>query len=59
MKREYIVGTFLITSVVLLTAFGAFFDEVQVQDFIYRYIVVWLFIAISIGQFSMKFPKRF
>ncbi len=59
MKREYIIGLFLIVfiSIVLISSYA--FSEQLVEEYLFKFIVVWLLLAIYVGQYSMKFPKRF
>ena len=59
MKREYIGMLFFITFVALIFIFEYFFGEEIVMDNLSRYIVVWILLGYSVGQYSMKFPKRF
>jgi len=59
MKREYFVMLFIIVFTCLLIALQYLVDEQIVNDYLTRFVVVWVLLAIYIGQYSMKFPKRF
>jgi hypothetical protein len=59
MKREYIGMLSMLVFLAVFFIGGYFFGEAIVMDNINRYIVVWLFLFYYIGQYSMRFPKRF
>jgi hypothetical protein len=59
MKREYIGMLFFITFVGLIFILEYFFGEKVVMDNLSRYIVVWIVLGFTVGQYSMKFPKAF
>lgn len=59
MKREYITGLFLLIFISVIIILSYAFDEQIIEEYLHRYIVVWLLLAIYVGQYSMKFPKRF
>jgi hypothetical protein len=59
MKREYFGMLFMIAFVGLYFLLESFIGEEAISHYLSRFIVVWLLIAFSIGQYSMKFPKAF
>ena len=59
MKREYFGMLFIIISVLLVVTAGYIFGEEKVRENIHTFIVVWLMISFQLGQYSMRFPKRF
>jgi len=59
MKREYFTGLFLIIFVSVIIILSYTIDEQLVEEYLLKYVVVWLLLAIYVGQYSMKFPKRF
>lgn len=58
MKREYFGMLFIILfgSIVIITE--QFIGE-KVFDYVGKFIIVWIMMAYQIGQYSMRFPKRF
>lgn len=58
-KREHIGMLFMVTFVGLYFLLENFIGEEAVSHYLSRFIVVWLLIAFSVGQYSMKFPKSF
>ncbi len=59
MKREYVGMLSMLAFVAVFFIAGYFFGEEVVMDNLARYIVVWLVLFYFIGQYSMRFPKRF
>lgn len=59
MKREYFTGLFLLFSVTTVITLEYFFDNETIEEYLHKFIVVWLLLAIYAGQYSMRFPKRF
>lgn len=59
MKREYIGMLSMLVFLAVFFIAGYFFGEAIVMDNVSRYIVVWLFLFYYIGQYSMRFSKRF
>jgi hypothetical protein len=59
MKREFIAMIFMVVSITVILIAASIFGEEVVFDTISRYIVVWLLVAFYVGQYSMKFPKKF
>ena len=59
MKREYFGAIFIVISVLLILTADYFFGSEAVADKMYKFIVIWLVIAYSLGQYSTKFPKAF
>lgn len=59
MKREYIGMLSMLLFIGVIFVASDFFGEKVVMDNVSRYIVVWLALFFFIGQYSMKFPKRF
>lgn len=59
MKREYFTALFMVISVVLVLTAGYFLEDEFVADKLHKFIVIWLIIAYSLGQYSTKFPKAF
>ncbi|SEA95426.1 hypothetical protein SAMN05443667_11334 [Flavobacterium gillisiae] len=57
MKREYFGMLFIIVSVSFIFAFDYIFGEQIVQEYISKFIVIWILIAFFVGQYSMRFPK--
>jgi hypothetical protein len=58
MKREYILGIFLILVIGLIFSAESIFGEEKTYAVLNNYIVIWLMLAFYVGQYSMKFPKR-
>ncbi|HNP33418.1 MAG TPA: hypothetical protein PKN96_09000 [Flavobacterium sp.] len=59
MKREYFGMLFILgCAVFVLLAFETFGEE-KVQNILSRFIVIWILIGFYVGQYSMRFPKRF
>lgn len=50
---------FMVSAVALIFITGAIFGHEIVFANISRYIVIWLLIAFYVGQYSMKFPKKY
>ena len=59
MKREYIGILFMFSVLAIILIAYYFFEEQTVMDTISRYIIVWILVGFSVGQYSMKFPKAF
>jgi uncharacterized membrane protein YfcA len=59
MKREYFTGLFLVIFISIIIIATYTFDEQIVEENLLKFIVVWLLLAIYVGQYSMKFPKKF
>ena len=59
MKREYVGFIFLLTTVIILIGAGYIFEQAKVDDIVNKFIIIWLLIAYYVGQYSMKFPKKF
>ena len=59
MKREYVGFIFLLTTVIVLIVASYVFEQTKIDDIVTKFIVIWLLIAYYVGQYSMKFPKRF
>ena len=59
MKREYFGMLFIVAFVALIFIAEYFFGEKTVMDNLSRYIVVWICVGFTIGQYSMKYPKAF
>jgi len=59
MKREYFTALFMVISVVLVLTAGYLFGDEVVAEKLHHFIIVWLIIAYSLGQYSTKFPKAF
>lgn len=59
MKREYFVMLFIIVFTCSLIALQYLVDEQIVNEYLTRFVVVWVLLAIYIGQYSMRFPKIF
>lgn len=59
MKREYFTGLFLVIFISIIIIATYTFDEKIVEEYLLKFIVVWLLLAIYVGQYSMKFPKKF
>ncbi len=59
MKREY-VGLLSLAAFIGVILIAEYFLEDQVIiDVVNKYIGVWLFLFYCIGQYSMRFSKRF
>ena len=58
MKREYILGIFLILFIGLIFSAKSIFGEEKIYAILNNYIVIWLMLAFYVGQYSMKFPKH-
>lgn len=59
MKREYFTTLFIFLAVAIILFFTYFMGEDFVKNNLYTFIVIWILIAFNLGQYSMKFPKRF
>ena len=59
MKREYVGMIFLISTIIILIGGSYIIEQTKIDEFVNKFIIVWLFIAYLIGQYSMKFPKKF
>lgn len=59
MKREYFGMLFMIAFLALYFVADYFLGEEVVSNYLSLYIVIWLMIAFSAGQYSMKFPRAF
>ena len=59
MKREYFAMLFLLLFVLLIFLAQYIFDEAIVMDNLGKFIVIWILIAFTAGQYSMRFPKAF
>jgi hypothetical protein len=59
MKREYIGIIFLLSTVIILIGAGYIFEQTKIDDIVTKFIIIWLLIAYYVGQYSMKFPKKF
>ena len=59
MKREYVGMIFLLSTVIILIGGSYIIEQTKIDEFVNKFIIVWLFIAYLIGQYSMKFPKKF
>ena len=59
MKREYVGFMFLLATVIVLIGASYVFEQTKIDDIVTKFIVIWLLIAYYVGQYSMKFPKRF
>lgn len=59
MKREYfgMLFIFLFAGIIFLSFY--LFDAIVVQRVLADYVVVWLILAYTAGQISMRYPKRF
>ena len=58
MKREYFGMLFIILFGGIVIIAEQFIGE-KVFDYVGKFIIVWLMIAYQVGQYSMRFPKRF
>ena len=58
MKREYVGMLFIILFGGIVISVEQFIGE-KVFDYVGKFIIVWLMIAYQVGQYSMRFPKRF
>ena len=59
MKREYVGFIFMLATVIIIIGAGYIFEEAKIEDSISKFIIIWLLIAYNIGQYSMRFPKKF
>lgn len=59
MKREYIGFIFMFITVIILISASYFFEQAQIDSIVNKFIIIWLLIAYYVGQYSMKFPKKF
>jgi len=59
MKREYFGMLFMSIVLAIILIAYYFFEEKIVMDNISRYIIIWILVGFSVGQYSMKFPKAF
>ncbi len=48
----------LATAIILISA-SYIFEQTKIDDVVNKFIIIWLLIAYNVGQYSMKFPKRF
>ena len=47
-----------ITVIILISA-SYLFEQAQIDNIVNKFIIIWLLIAYYVGQYSMKFPKKF
>lgn len=59
MKREYIGFIFMLITVIILIGASYIFEQTKIDETVNKFIIIWLIIAYNVGQYSMKFPKRF
>ncbi|WP_339889941.1 hypothetical protein [uncultured Flavobacterium sp.] len=59
MKREYIGLIFMLATAIILISASYIFEQTKIDDVVNKFIIIWLLIAYNVGQYSMKFPKRF
>jgi hypothetical protein len=59
MKREFVLAIFLILFVGIVFSAEYIFGEEKIMTILNNYIVVWFMIVYYLGQYSMRFPKRF
>ena len=59
MKREYFSMLFFIGFAALILLAYQIFGEEKVEHILSRFIVIWILIGFSVGQYSMRFPKAF
>ena len=59
MKREYFGMLFIIAFVTITFLIGDFFGDEKVENWLSRYIVIWVLLGFYAGQYSMRFPKAF
>ena len=59
MKREYIGLIFILATVIILIGASYIFEQTDIDAIVNKFIIIWLLIAYSVGQYSMKFPKKF
>ena len=59
MKREYFGMLFIIVFVCLTLTANYFFGKLIFEEYISKFIVIWILIAFYAGQYSMRFPKYF
>uniref|UniRef100_UPI004049DC6C hypothetical protein n=1 Tax=Flavobacterium sp. TaxID=239 RepID=UPI004049DC6C len=59
MKREYIGMIFLLVTVIILIGGSYIFEQTKIDNLVNKFIIIWLLLAYQIGQYSMKFPKKF
>lgn len=59
MKREYIGFIFILVTAISLISASYLFEQAQIDSIVNKFIIIWLLIAYYVGQYSMKFPKKF
>ncbi|CAM3756314.1 hypothetical protein FLGE108171_13710 [Flavobacterium gelidilacus] len=59
MKREYVGIIFLLITVIILIGGSYIIEQTKIDGIVNKFIIIWLLIAYQIGQYSMKFPKKF
>ena len=59
MKREFFIMIFIIMTIALLFMAEHFATLTVLKENLYRFIVIWILIAVYAGQYSMRFTKAF
>lgn len=59
MKREYFGMLFIFLFCGLIIGAEYIFGEKAISDYLSVYIIVWVMVGFSTGQYSMRFPKAF
>jgi hypothetical protein len=59
MKREYFLVLLFAVFFIIYFTVEHFFGEAIFDKYLRNYIIIWLLIPFYLGQYSMKFPKRF
>ena len=59
MKREYIGMIFLLLTLIILIGATYIFEQAKIDDIVTKFIIIWLLTTYYVGQYSMKFPKKF
>lgn len=59
MKREYFLVLLFVVFFIIYFTVEHFLGEAIFDKYLRNYIIIWLMIPFHLGQYSMKFPKRF
>jgi hypothetical protein len=59
MKREYFIALYLILIFVIIYVLGFLLEKEMFWYNLNRFIIVWILISVYVGQYSMRFPKKF
>jgi len=59
MKREYFIMLYMIFILAIMFIATFLIKEDIFFHHLNKFIIVWIVLSVYVGQYSMKFPKRF